>query len=53
MLDDTNPARCKRYKELTFEVKPGANEFNIEHGPDVSVSRFSRTRLSYFGQVCP
>jgi hypothetical protein len=30
MIDDTNPARCKRYKELTFEVKPGANECNVD-----------------------
>src|SRR5262245_32383200 len=24
-LDDTNPAKCKRLKSLTLEVKPGAN----------------------------
>lgn len=29
-LDDTNPARCKRLKEYTLEVKPGPNELNIE-----------------------
>jgi hypothetical protein len=33
MLDDTNPARCKRYKELTFEVKSGANECNVDMDP--------------------
>jgi hypothetical protein len=30
VLDDTNPARCSRTKELTWEVTPGANEVNIE-----------------------
>jgi hypothetical protein len=29
-LDDTNPAPCKRSKQLTLEVKPGDNEHNIE-----------------------
>jgi hypothetical protein len=33
VLDDTNPARCPRQKQLTLEVKPGANEFNIELSP--------------------
>ena len=33
MLDDTNPARCKRYKGLTFEVKSGANECNVDLDP--------------------
>jgi hypothetical protein len=32
-LDDTNPAKCNRQKELTFEVKPGANEMTIEMDP--------------------
>jgi hypothetical protein len=32
-LDDTNPAKCKRIKSLTLEVKPGANEFTIEMDP--------------------
>jgi hypothetical protein len=32
-LDDTNPARCKRSKALTLEVKPGPNEFTIEMDP--------------------
>ncbi len=30
VLDDTNPARCIKTKELFWEVKPGANEVNIE-----------------------
>jgi hypothetical protein len=29
-LDDTNPARCKRSKQVSLEVKPGGNELNIE-----------------------
>jgi hypothetical protein len=29
VLDDANPARCRRVKEITFEVKSGSNEFNI------------------------
>src|SRR5262245_51060876 len=29
-LDDTNPAKCKRSKGLTLEVKPGDNTFTIE-----------------------
>ncbi len=29
-LDDTNPAPCKKHIETTLEVKPGANDFNIE-----------------------
>jgi hypothetical protein len=33
VLDDTNPARCKRHKGLTLEVKPGSNEFTIEMDP--------------------
>jgi hypothetical protein len=33
MLDDTNPAKCKRTKDLTLEVKPGGNEFTIELDP--------------------
>jgi hypothetical protein len=30
VLDDTNPAKCRRIKDLTLEVKPGGNEFTIE-----------------------
>lgn len=30
MVDDTNPAKCKRTKSLALEVKPGGNEFTIE-----------------------
>ena len=30
VLDDTNPARCKRTKELKAEVKAGGSEVNIE-----------------------
>jgi uncharacterized GH25 family protein len=33
VLDDTNPAKCKRNKTLTLEVKPGQNEFTIEMDP--------------------
>jgi hypothetical protein len=33
VLDDTNPARCPRLKELVLEVKPGANQLNIELNP--------------------
>jgi hypothetical protein len=33
MIDDTNPARCKRTKQLTLPVKPGTNEHNIELDP--------------------
>src|SRR5262245_11584277 len=33
MVDDTNPAKCKRTKNLTLEVKPGGNEFTIEMDP--------------------
>jgi hypothetical protein len=29
-LDDTNPAKCKRMKQVTLEVQPGTNEFTIE-----------------------
>jgi len=29
-LDDTNPAKCKRMKQVTLEVKPGSNELIIE-----------------------
>ena len=29
-IDDTNPAKCKRIKTQTLEVKPGSNEFTIE-----------------------
>jgi hypothetical protein len=32
-LDDTNPAKCKREKSLTLEVKSGPNEFTIEMDP--------------------
>ena len=32
-LDDTNPARCKRQKEMTFEVKSGSNEVTIQMDP--------------------
>ena len=32
-LDDTNPAKCKREKSLTLEVKSGSNEFTIEMDP--------------------
>ncbi|MCI0702386.1 MAG: DUF4198 domain-containing protein [Planctomycetia bacterium] len=30
MVDDTNPAKCKREKELTWTVKPGDNQVEIE-----------------------
>ena len=33
MIDDTNPAKCKRTKFLTLEVKSGSNEFTIEMDP--------------------
>jgi len=33
VVDDTNPARCKRSKGVTLEVKPGPNEFTIEMDP--------------------
>jgi hypothetical protein len=33
VLDDTNPARCTRTKELFWEVKAGGNEVNIELNP--------------------
>lgn len=33
MVDDTNPAKCKRTKSLTLEVTPGANEFTVEMDP--------------------
>jgi hypothetical protein len=33
VLDDTNPAKCKRTKNVTLEVKPGSNEFSIEMDP--------------------
>src|SRR5262245_43673197 len=33
VLDDTNPAKCKRIKDQTLEVKPGSNEFTIEMDP--------------------
>jgi hypothetical protein len=29
-LDDTNPARCARFQELTLEVAPGENKLDIE-----------------------
>lgn len=32
-LDDTNPAKCRREKTLTLEVKPGDNTFTIEMDP--------------------
>jgi hypothetical protein len=32
-LDDTNPARCKRSKQLDVEVAPGQTEFNFEMDP--------------------
>src|SRR5262249_37913654 len=30
VLDNTNPARCTREKRLTWEVKPGTNQVDIE-----------------------
>jgi uncharacterized GH25 family protein len=30
MIDDTNPAKCKREKRTTAEVKKGTNEVNFE-----------------------
>jgi hypothetical protein len=33
VLDDTNPARCRRIKDLPLEVKPGRNDFTIEMDP--------------------
>ena len=33
VLDDTNPAKCKRTKNVTLEVKPGSNSFSIEMDP--------------------
>ena len=33
MVDDTNPAKCKRTKNLPLEVKRGDNEFTIEMDP--------------------
>lgn len=33
MVDDTNPAKCKRLKNMPFEVKPGQNELTIEMDP--------------------
>ena len=33
VLDDTNPAKCKRMKEMTVEVKAGGNDFTIEMDP--------------------
>jgi hypothetical protein len=30
MLDDTNPAPCKRNKQIKLEVKPGDNNFDLE-----------------------
>ena len=33
VVDDTNPAKCKRSKGLTLEVKSGPNEFTIEMDP--------------------
>jgi len=32
-LDDTNPAKCRRSKELSFEVKPGSNVCDIQMDP--------------------
>jgi len=32
-LEDTNPAKCKKSKALTLEVKPGSNDFTIEMDP--------------------
>src|SRR5262245_48594736 len=32
-LDDTNPARCTREKQIELEVKPSGNELNIELDP--------------------
>jgi len=29
-VDDANPARCQRMTKMTLDVKPGANELNIE-----------------------
>jgi hypothetical protein len=33
VLDDTNPAKCKRTKTVTLEVAPGSNEFTVEMDP--------------------
>jgi uncharacterized GH25 family protein len=33
VLDDTNPAKCKRTKNVTLEVKAGSNSFSIEMDP--------------------
>lgn len=33
MVDDTNPAKCKRTKNLAVEVKASGNEFTIEMDP--------------------
>lgn len=33
VLDDTNPAKCKRTKGFKLEVKPGSNDFNLELDP--------------------
>jgi hypothetical protein len=29
-VDDTNPAKCKRIKTLTLDVKSSGNDFTIE-----------------------
>jgi hypothetical protein len=29
-LDDTNPARCARFQELTLDVAPGDNKLDID-----------------------
>jgi hypothetical protein len=33
VLDDTNPAKCKRNKDIPLEVKSGPNEITIEMDP--------------------
>jgi len=33
VLEDTNPAKCKRTKNVAVEVKPGSNEFTVEMDP--------------------
>jgi uncharacterized GH25 family protein len=33
VLDDTNPAKCKRALALKLEVKPGQNEFQLDMQP--------------------
>jgi hypothetical protein len=33
VLDDTNPAKCKRVLSIMLEVKPGPNDFSLELKP--------------------